>query len=215
VKELRCTLICDGPSDVALIPVLAWLLRQHCPGYFARWRWADLARLKRPPSHLPDKIVAAVRLHPCDLLFVHRDAEREPRETRVREIEEAVWEVERAYPVPPIVRVVPVRMQEAWLLFDEAAIRSAAGNPTGRSPVRLPASSQVEAEPNPKAVLNAAIREASELSERRKRKLNVAERARGVAKYIDDFAPLRELSAFAALEAELRTIVTGQGWQTA
>lgn len=213
MKELRCTLICDGPSDVALIPVLTWLLHEHCPDYFAPLVWADLARLKQPPRRLPEKIAKAVEWYTCELLFVHRDAERDPRDSRVREIQQAVLEAERASAVPPAVCVIPVRMQEAWLLFDESAIRSAAGNPSGTSPLGLPDMARLEDEPDPKRLLNEAIRGASALSSRRLRNLDVPARAQRVAEYTTDFAPLRRLSAFAALEAELRALVAARGWQ--
>ena len=67
------------------------------------------------------------------MLFIHRDAEREPHEKRVAEVEAALEGVElgETQPVP----VVPIRMQEAWLLFDERAIRYASGNPKGRTPM--------------------------------------------------------------------------------
>jgi hypothetical protein len=44
--------------------------------------WADLGRLPRPPAALQNRILAAIDLFPCDLLFVHRDAEREDPEHR-------------------------------------------------------------------------------------------------------------------------------------
>ena len=54
-------------------------------------------------------------MYPCDLLFVHRDAERESIEQREKEIRESL-EKSAMERTPPVVRVIPVRMQEAWLL---------------------------------------------------------------------------------------------------
>ncbi len=33
-KELQCTLLSDGSSDKALIPILTWLLEQHLDIWF-------------------------------------------------------------------------------------------------------------------------------------------------------------------------------------
>jgi predicted ATPase len=68
-------------------------------------------------------------------LFVHRDAERELLEKRVAEIHSVVSEAAQTKLVPPVVCVIPVRMQEAWFLFDESALRRAAGNPNGKQPL--------------------------------------------------------------------------------
>ena len=50
---------------------------------------------------------------------------------RKNEIERAVAEAFQAGQPPAWASVIPVRMREAWLLFDETAIRKAAGNPSG------------------------------------------------------------------------------------
>ena len=54
------------------------------------------------------------------LIFLHRDSESLTLDERLREFEP----VERQGVVP----VVPVRMSEAWLLFDSSAIARAAGS---------------------------------------------------------------------------------------
>ena len=63
---------------------------------------------------------------------MHRDAEREFARTRLAEIEAAIKSAtEAALELIAVkcVRIVPVRMTEAWFLFDEAAIRRAANRP--------------------------------------------------------------------------------------
>ena len=108
-------------------------------------------------------------LYPCDLLFVHRDAEGVPHRSRVEEIEIAMQEVRAVHEgagLPPHVVVVPVRMTEAWLLFDEAAIRRAAGNPNGRVSLQLPPGDPEEIA-DPKQLLHDLLRTASELGGRR------------------------------------------------
>lgn len=99
----------------------------------------------------------AIDLHPCEILMVHRDAEREPIEKRRTAIGEAVADLEQ----PPVVCVIPVRMQEAWLLFDEMAIRTAAGKPWGRTALQLPQVNQLESEANPKDTLHGLLQTAS------------------------------------------------------
>jgi hypothetical protein len=82
MDEIRYTLITDGSSDRALIPILTWVLRERGGVNRIQPEWADLGRLPRPPAALQNRILAAIDLFPCDLLFVHRDAEREDPEHR-------------------------------------------------------------------------------------------------------------------------------------
>jgi hypothetical protein len=96
-------------------------------------------------------------------------------------------------------------MTEAWLLIDEEALRRAAGNPNGRTPLKLPSITQLENIPNPKDELHRLLKDASELTGRRLRQFNVQERARRLADLIEDFSPLRKLSAFQELEAAVST----------
>ena len=212
MKELRYTLLSDGSSDRALLPIITWLLREHRVDCAIQSTWADLRRLPKPPKTLPLRIISSLELYPCDLLFVHRDAEREPRENRVAEIREAITLAVESVPVPPTVCVVPVRMQEAWLLFEEAALRRAAGNPRGKQPLQLPVSDKVEQLPDPKNILHELLRSASGLTGRRLKDFSVRECAGRVAELIDDFTPLRCLEAFRALEEDVKQIIQAQGW---
>lgn len=198
MTELRCTVLTDGPSDDALLPILTWLLQQRLAETAIQAQWADLRKLPERPRGLSERIVRALDLFPCDLLFVHRDAEREPPARRVEEIRAAMTTV----PVSPCyVCVVPVRMTEAWLLFDPAAIRRAAGNPNGSIPLDLPPPPGAELLPDPKERLHALLREASGLRGRRLKDFHVPPRR--VAALIDDFSPLRRLPAFQHLEEEI------------
>jgi hypothetical protein len=142
-------------------------------------------------------VEAALDLYPCDLLVVHRDAEREPAENRLREIAEATRDLNI-----PVVCAVPVRMTEAWLVFDEAAIRRTAGCPNGTMPLGLPRLKNAESIPDPKEVLHDALKVASSLSGRRLKELRPD--VRRLADLIDDFAPLRGVPSFRAFEESLR-----------
>lgn len=212
MKELRYTLLSDGSSDKALLPLLTWLLQSHHVKCAIQSTWAELRRLPKAPKTLSPRIISTLELYPCDLLFVHRDAEKEPRQKRVSEIQEAILQAVKSVQVPPAVCVVPVRMQEAWLLFDEAALRRAAGNPHGRQPLELPDIAKLEELPDPKNVLYELLRQASGLPPRRLKKFSVNELVHRVAELIDDFTPLRSLPAFMMLEAEIEQVIKAQGW---
>jgi hypothetical protein len=145
------TLLADGSSDQVLMPILNWLLARHGVTTF-RGRWGDLRGVRPSPGRLSDRISTVLDLYPCDLLFIHRDAEGMLLETRRAEILDAISEV--ADLNLPAICVVPVRMQEVWLLLEEPAIRKAAGNPNGRERLSLPRLDDLESLRDPKAVLH-------------------------------------------------------------
>lgn len=213
MKELRYTLLSDGSSDRALFPLLTWLLREHGVKHAIQPEWADLRRVRlKPPRELAERIVKSLELFPCDLLFVHRDAEKEPHTLRLNEAREAITRAVGVTQVPPAVCVIPIRMQEAWLLFDIAALRRAAGNPHGRQPISLPHINALEELADPKGTLYKLLREASGLTGRHLRRLAIDTCARRVTEFVDTFAPLRKLVAFKVLEADVRSTVKEQGW---
>ena len=94
-------------------------------------------------------------------------------------------------------------MQEAWLLFNEQAIRQAAGNPNGKEKLNLPPLKSLEKLPDPKETLHQTLRDACGLSGRRLKKFSTHQAAHHVANYIDDFTPLLQLSAFQQLEQDV------------
>lgn len=202
---LRFTLLADGSSDRALMPILAWLLRQHYGAVPIQQQFADLRRLPHPPGELSERIDRSIDLYPCDLLFVHRDAETESCARREAEIRES-WTASTRGHALPVIAVVPVRMQEAWLLIDEAALRRAAGNPAGRQPLNMPDVARLEDLPDPKQLLHELLRDASGLHGRRRLrhfKRDVGSRVHRLAEKIDDFSPLRELPAFRRVERQV------------
>jgi hypothetical protein len=209
MADYSFVLLSDGSSDRALIPILEWLLREHFGTQHAfTGDWADLRELRHPPQTLSEKIERCLQLYEWDLLFVHRDAERQSTESRYTEIQNALSSVTRheKVVVPPHIGVVPVRMQEAWLLFDEQAIRNAAENPNGKIELDLPHLATVEAIADPKATLYEALRTASQLTGRRLQKFEVRRSASRVSDFIDDFSPLRVLPAFQRLETDIQNL---------
>jgi hypothetical protein len=208
MNALRFTLVSDGPSDAALLHPLRWLLQANGIDGPIESAWADLRLFPKPIYALDHKIKAALELYPCDLLFVHRDAEREPRSARVEEIRSAIQRISAdLFAGRPYACVVPVRMTEAWLLFDEGAIRQAAGNPRSTTALCLPPVSKVEDLPDPKAVLNEALLRATDKPVRRLRKFRTGQALQRLAELIQDYSPLRRASAFNTLEQELRTVL--------
>ena len=213
MSALRCTLLTDGPTDAVLLYPLRWLLIQNGVSRPIEPAWADLRPLPQPPKRLEDRIAAAMDLYPCDLLFIHRDAERLPREDRVGEIRRAVQRVSSdLFVSKPYVCIVPVRMTEAWFLFSEPAIRRAVGNPVGAASLALPSLSKIEALPDPKQTLHELLRAATELPARRLRKFAWEQAWHRLAQLVEDFSPLRQLSAFAAFEKELQAVIHAAEW---
>jgi hypothetical protein len=208
MTHLRFALLADGTSDRRLLPILEWVLRQQLPTVAIIPEWADLGRLKRPPTRLAERMAKAIELYPSDVLFVHRDAERASWSERAGEIRSAADALALSTTVP----VVPVRMTEAWLLLDEAAIRTAAGNPNGKSPLALPRPRSIEKLPDPKALLLDLLRAASELTGRRRKQFDAAAAGRRIVEQTTDFTRLRQLPAFCALEGDVRQVCHDRGW---
>ena len=201
MDRLDFTLLTNGSLDAILIYPLTWLLGQHLL-VAVNGTWADLRRLPKPPKDLRGRIAAALDLYPCDLLFVHRDAEDKPRAQRVAEITAAVSELQN-----PLVPVVPVRMQEAWLLIDESALRRAAGNLNGKVGLQMPAIERLEDIPDPKRRLHELLLTASELTGRRRKKQNPGRQALRLGELIEDYSPLRRLTAFQHAEAQTLAVL--------
>lgn len=204
----RFTLLGDGVSDRSLIPILEWTLAA-IPDLASRGivaQVADLRAFDPPARSLTDRLTHAIRYFPCDVLFVHRDAEGQPQEWRIAEVRKAAADSGISCSCLP---VVPVQMTETWLLINEAAIRRAAGNPHGKVPLDLPSITRLERIVNPKGYLSECLKLASEKSGRRLDQFQrgMAERVQRVAALIDDFSPLRSLAAFAQFEATARKVI--------
>jgi hypothetical protein len=197
---LRFTLLTEGSADRALLPLIEWAIRQQRPLDRFEPEWADFGYRRSPPKSLTERVKLAIEEYPCDLLFVHRDADRAGRSSRVKEITTALGGAQGF----PAVCVVPVRMLEAWFLFDEAAIRRAAGNPNGRTPLSLPNPREIEGLSDPKSLLASITETAAERRGPRRRQLDLRPAVHLIANYIDDFSPLRGLPAFRAFEADLQ-----------
>lgn len=94
------------------------------------------------------------------------------------------------------------------MLFDEVAIRRAAGNPNGRVKLWLPRLAEIEKISDPKELLYELLRSASGRSGRRIKSFSAPQAARLVAEYISDFSSLRALPAFRSFEQELQQMLS-------
>ena len=169
-------------------------------------RWADLRGFRENPQDLAEKLAFAVREYPCRLLFVHRDAERQDPHRRYEEIGRAANNTACSH-----VCVVPVRMQEAWLLHNEAALREAAARPSGTDDLVLPPSHRWERLPDPKRVLHDALRAANGATGGRAKNFRPGRAAHRLANLITDWGALRNLAAFNRLEADTRSALAHLG----
>ena len=209
MKPFRYTLVADGPSDRCLLPIINFVLGSVTgvaeAGFVSAF--AEPSLVAGGAGGLAARMLRACTLYPCDVLFVHRDAEREERVRRVEEISRAATEAE----LRTVVGVVPVRMTEAWLLISEAAIRRAADNPNGTVHLQLPRLSDLETVPDPKALLFDLLTRASEKSGRRLQQFrtvpNLGHRRSRLATIIEDFSPLEQLSAFRAFRDDTHAVL--------
>jgi len=141
-------------------------------------------------------------MYPCDVLFIHRDAEGNTLMKRKTEIEGAI---KLSNIIIPYICVIPIRMQEAWLLINEMAIREAASNPNGKIPIKLPSFNRLEEINDPKEVLYELLRSASGLKGRREKDFRPQSAVYRMAQLIEDYSVLRGLTAFKNLEIQIKT----------
>jgi hypothetical protein len=197
-RVLRYVLLGDGGRDAALGYVIDWAIRSLDSSVTP-----ERAAFRKHSGAIEASVADALRRYEPEMLFVHRDAEGLALDARRAEI-----------PLNGgrIVRVVPVRMTEAWLLIDEAAVRRAAGNRNGTMALGLPQPADLEDLTNPKATLfNTLVTASGFTSGRRRKRFNrdEAEWPERLASLIGDFTPLRQLPAFLAFESELKLQLKG------
>jgi hypothetical protein len=193
VTTLSATVVAEGSSDRVLIPFIRFLLDEHCPRPH-RLQFAE----GLPGGPLDHRLRQAAEWFPCEILFVHRDADRASVAERETEIERASHDLRSR-----TIRIIPVRMTESWLLLDETAIRRAAGNLSGTAPLGLPAPGRIEALPDPKDLLFRSLSTAKELGARRMRAFRPEAVRHRVAELMEDVSVLRRLPSFRHFEAQV------------
>ncbi|NVM89112.1 hypothetical protein FHT32_002767 [Variovorax sp. SG517] len=195
MKTLTATLVADGTSDRTLLPIIQFLLDEWSPVPH-RTLFAEGLHIGSLTTRLP----RALQLYPCDLLFIHRDAEAAPAKDRQQEIAAATAQL--ANP-PTHVCLIPIRMTESWLLLDQQAIRTAAGNPKGTTPLDLPPIKSIERLADPKARLFEALNAATDCTGRRKRQFK-PEAARHRVAELMSLPTLRQLPSFENSETQVK-----------
>ena len=181
-RQLAYAVVADGGTDRLLVPIIEWAVHRLDPG--VEILQAEFRKRKGSVAEF-----LAAYTTGAMLVFVHRDSENLTLDERLSEFDT----LDRQDVVP----VVPVRMSEAWLLFDGSAIAKAASSPS--SQVSVPSIAQIENIPDPKDRLDELLFHAAGApSGRRLRKFqrSIVDRRVGVAEYIADYSPLENVSAF-------------------
>jgi hypothetical protein len=192
---IHSVLVADGSSDRMLIPILQKLLADLSKNT----SFADIMFATVRADSLGERIAQAVTMYPCDIIFVHRDAENQPPDLRYLEINASCSKLSGQR----LVSVVPVRMTEAWLLVAPDAILKSVGNKDSNFPLNLPDIKRIES-CDAKTLLDAALNTAVNLNSRRRRRFRPEEYRTRVAELLTSVEPLRRLPSFLRLEADLR-----------
>lgn len=182
-------MVADGGTDRTLIPILQWALHRLDPG-------VDILEPDFCKRSAPVEDFLSGYETGSMLVFVHRDAETLTLDQRKEEFANVTR--------PDVVPVIPVRMTEAWLLIDGAAIGKAADRPGAA--VALPSLRQLENIADPKAVLeDLLIQAAGRLSGRKLARFrsSLTDRRVNVASLIADFTQLESLPAFRSFQHAL------------
>lgn len=206
-NEINYVFLTDGSSDQALKPIIDWTLRTHFPHHSINGEWFDFRTLPIVPKGIKNRIIKALQSTNTNLLIIHRDAERNPWQSRKEEIERVLNSLKKnGIKIPQNLAVIPIRMLEAWLLIDEKAIRKASDNPNGKVQLNMPPVKKLESLPDPKSLLYDLLTTASEKTPRRLKNFRVNHRVHLVAEYLENFEALRKLSAFEKFETEVQSL---------
>ena len=157
MRMIQSTLLAEGPNDAALTVHLTWLLTHHFPkDEVQETAFVASKELEGiPKGDLARRMRIATENHPCDILFVHRDADSTDAQPRHDEIDHAAKVLQRD--LAHVVAVVPIQTLEAWLLFDADALFRAVGK-TPQKHFNLPALKTIEQQAQPKALLHDCLR---------------------------------------------------------
>lgn len=200
--------VAEGSSDAPLADVVTTLFQAR--GVSVQLTRPDFSLLaERVPRDVASRIAAGCKLmegRAVDLVVVHRDVDNVLSTDRRAEVQQALY---AAGVKAAIVPVLPIRMTEAWLLLDEAAIRTVAGNPHGRQPLTLPKPQEVERLADPKLRLRESLLAAADVRGRRRSRLDSRfdSHRRQLLERLDLHGPLTQLSGWVALVADIDATV--------
>jgi hypothetical protein len=197
--------IAEGSSDFPLSDTVELLFFDR--GVRVHLSRPDFASLDRVARDVRSRVSAGIKLagQPVDLIVVHRDADRVGRAGRCDEIAGALSGLGASAAAIPL---VPVKMTEAWLLLDEAAIRIVAGNPRGTVKLNLPQRHEVEGVADPKAVLKECLLVAADATGRRRAQVanRFPQHRRQLLERLDRFGPVGELPGWKSLIADIEEV---------
>lgn len=189
-RQITFCVVADGGTDRLLVPIIQWAIHRLDPN----------VEILEPEFRKRSGPVAQflAQYNPgTHLIFVHRDAEN-------RSLDERLEEFSTVTPSKNIVPVIPIRMSEAWILFDSRAIARAADRPSYA--VTVPKISELEGIADAKNHLERLLLEAagSPTGRRLKNfKRSIVDRRVSVASLISDFEPLESLYAFGQFQQSL------------
>ncbi|WP_306590808.1 hypothetical protein [Geothrix sp. 21YS21S-4] len=196
--------LAEGTSDQVLIPIINSLI-------FETLRLSvnvvipNFNSVRPRPTSLNSKLNVVNRLYKnIDFLVIHRDADAAGASSRLMEMEQAT-----ACSVPsiPWVPAIPVKMTEAWLLTDRAAIFKAIGCRRSDKKITFCPNKRIEGLADPKDYLFQKIYEIADLPYRRRKDLNVNLVRRRIGDFISDSPELRLLPSFRVFEGRLKKVL--------
>lgn len=201
--------ISEGTSDLPLAQLVENM-------FLARGEGLDLSvpdfslLADRVPRTVDGRLAAGLELldgESVDVVVIHRDTDNTDAASRRNEMEEPFSRIPIGRHLIPL---IPIRMTEAWTLLDETAIREVAGNPRGRMPLGLPTIGEIERRANPKQILKDAILAASGSTGRRQAVLarRFDNNRRRLLERINPDGPIRQLTSWRQLEADVDSVVT-------
>lgn len=201
--SITYTLLTDGSSDHCLTHHIKWILDQRNVSFRAQIAFRALPHKKG----LLKRVEAALEFYPCDVLFLHRDAENDSYNSRLEEIRRSLdGRIDT-----PVIPIIPMKMTEAWLLHDEEAIKKAAENPNSRVDLNLPRLRDIENISDPKNILFEKLKLATGLTGHRLTKYNPHQSRHRVAELISSYGALQAVSSFQFLEREIDTFLQSRG----
>ena len=111
---VRYTLLPEGSSDRALLSILEWAVSRcvRAPAVIVG-DWVDTDRLPWGRISEPrDRLRSAVEVYPCEILFIHRDADGDRWEARRAEIDDWLDKAQLGGAISPV-PIIPIRKSEA------------------------------------------------------------------------------------------------------
>ena len=194
--KVTCVLASGGTSDRCT----RLLIEEMYPNLAIEFQPDDGSDLSNPPGPIVNSIRNAIDQFDPNLIQVHRDSDNTDLAKRKQEIDDAL----RHLPPPTqVVRVIPVKETEAWLLADRAAILRVLGLDQFDSEVWAHYPKNVE-EVEAKSRLRKILEDSRRIARWRPRDINFHGDRTRIGQELKDLKSLRKLSSFQAFEEDLR-----------